>query len=131
MAKILVADDEPGLLDLLHTVLRRKGHDVVLAPLAQKAVELFRRERPQVTILDLNMPDMDGVSALRKIRAIDAEAPVIILTGAGTETAEQQARQLGVTDFLQKGFSLHRLGEALARALGQEQQPAKVGGQRA
>lgn len=131
MAKILVADDEPAVLDLLHTALRRKGHEVILSSSALKAVEHFRRERPQVTILDLNMPDLDGVSALRKIRAIDTEAPVIILTGAGTETAEQQARQLGVTDFLQKGFSLHRLGEALARALEQEPHSMKVSGQKA
>jgi two-component system C4-dicarboxylate transport response regulator DctD len=70
-------------------------------------------------ILDLHMPGMNGIAALKQFRTIDAQTPVIILTGVGTEAMEQQARTLGVTDFLQKGFSLHALGSALDRALKQ------------
>lgn len=119
MARILVVDDEQSIRDLLDTILRRRGHDVLLADQGQKALELFQRERPHVVILDLHMPGMNGIAALTQFRTIDAQTPVIILTGVGTEAMEQQARTLGVTDFLQKGFSLHALGSALDRALKQ------------
>ncbi len=118
MARILVIDDEPFVLELLNTVLKRKGHEVILANAAHRGLDTFVKEHPQVTILDLNLPDMDGISVLKKIRSVHASAPVIILTGGGSESAQDEARELGVVDFLPKEFSLHRLGDALTRALG-------------
>ena len=126
MATVLVVDDEELVRDLLYTVLTRLGHTVTLAERGDKAVEVFRRERPHLAILDLHLPDCDGVAILERIRAFDPRLPVIILTGAGTETAERQARDLGVTDFLQKEFSLHSLNEALKRALRDAGQPVPV-----
>lgn len=119
MARILVVDDEPSICDLLQTVLARKGHEVVTVQEGRKAFQLFRRDRPDVTILDLRLPDIDGIEVLRQIHAVNPHHPVIILTGRATEADEQQARELGVIEFLQKGFSLHALGEALLRALNQ------------
>lgn len=119
MARILVVDDEETIRDLLHTVLRRLGHEVLLADRGQRGIEVFRRERPQITILDLNMPDLDGIAVLKEVRTVDPQASVIILTGTGTEALERQARELGVSDFLAKGFSLHALGQALKRVLSQ------------
>ncbi len=119
MAKILVIDDEPGILDLLDTVLRDKGHEVVLAERGRKGVQLFLQERPHVTILDLEMPDMDGCAVLREIRTLDPNALVIIQTGFGTEERERQARELGAAEFIPKGLSLHFLGAALDRVLTQ------------
>lgn len=117
MANILAVDDDAKIRDLLHIMLSRKGHTVLTASDGPKGIEVFRRERPQVTILDFEMPDMDGLAVLKEIRAIDPKAPVIMLTGAGTAEREIQARQLGVTDFLAKGFSLHELGTALKLVL--------------
>ena len=117
MARMLVVDDEPMMLDLLKKALTHKGHEVTTADSGRKAIQLFRQDRPDVTILDLNLPDINGIEVLREIRLIDPHTPVIILTGAGTEDLEKQARALGVTDFLQKGFSLHALGAALKRVL--------------
>ena len=113
MATILAVDDDEKIRELLHVMLRRKGHHVVTANNGQQGIELFRRERPQVTILDVEMPDMDGLAVLRAIRAVDSQASVIMLTGAGSDERKQQARALGVTEFLAKGFSLHELGAAL------------------
>ena len=113
MANILAVDDDEKIRALLSTLLKRKGHQVFTADHGQKGIEVFRRERPHVTILDFEMPVMDGLAVLREIRAIDPQAPVIMLTGAGTEERKQQARELGVTHFLAKGFSLHELGTAL------------------
>jgi DNA-binding response OmpR family regulator len=113
MANILAVDDDEKIRGLLHTLLTRKGHHVFTANQGQKGIDIFRKERPHVTILDFEMPDMDGLAVLREIRRIDPLAPVIMLTGAGTEERKQQARELGVIHFLAKGFSLHELGAAL------------------
>jgi CheY-like chemotaxis protein len=64
MAKILVIDDEEGIRNLLDTLLRLKGYDVVLVASGRKGLELFRRERPDVVVLDLKMPGMDGITVL-------------------------------------------------------------------
>ena len=117
MAKILVIDDEQGIRNLLDTLLRRKGYDVVLAESGRKGLELFRRERPDVVVLDLKMPEMDGLTVLRQIHSLDPKKPVIILTGAGTAETEQQVRALGVTEYVEKEFSLHLLGDSLKRLL--------------
>ena len=117
MTKILVIDDEQGIRDLLDTLLRRKGYDVVLAESGQKGLELFRRERPDVIVLDLKMPGMDGLTVLQQVHSLDPGKPVIILTGAGTAEAEQQVRALGVTEYVEKEFSLHLLGDSLTRIL--------------
>jgi DNA-binding response OmpR family regulator len=117
MTKILVIDDEPGIRDLLDTLLRRKGYDVVLAESGRKGLELFRRERPDIIVLDLKMPEMDGLTVLREIQNLDPKKPVIILTGAGTAEAERQVRALGVTEYVEKEFSLHLLGDSLKRLL--------------
>ena len=117
MAKVLVIDDEEGIRNLLDTLLSRKGYDVVLAAGGRKGLELFRREHPDVVVLDLKMPEMDGMTVLTQIRDADQKLPVIILTGAGTPETERQVYALGVSEFVEKEFSLHRLGDALKRAL--------------
>jgi DNA-binding NtrC family response regulator len=117
MAKLLVIDDEEGIRNLLDTLLRRKGYDVVLADNGLKGLALLRQEHPDVVVLDLKMPEMPGLAVLRQIRSLDPKKPVIILTGAGTPEAERQARALGVTEYVDKEFSLHRLGDALKRLL--------------
>ena len=117
MATILVIDDEPGIRDLLDTLLSRKGYDVVLADSGQKGLEVFRRARPDVIVLDLKMPGMNGVTVLQQIRSLNPTQPVIVLTGAATPESEQQVRALGVTEYVEKEFSLHLLGDALKREL--------------
>ena len=64
MAKILVIDDEQSIRDLLDRLLRRKGYYVVLAESGRKGLELFRRERPDVIVLDLRIPELDGITVL-------------------------------------------------------------------
>lgn len=124
MATILAVDDDEKIRELLSTILKRKGHHVLTADHGQKGIDVFRRERPHVTILDFEMPDINGLDVLRQIREIAPHAPVIMLTGAGTEVREKQARELGVTDFLAKGFSLHELGATLNQVLKQLDQVA-------
>ncbi len=118
MPTILIIDDEPSIRGLLATLLERKGYDVLLADCGRKGLEVFKREQPAVTVLDLKMPEMDGLAVLRELRALDPAKPVIILTGARSEELEVEARLLGATAFIEKEFSLHRLGDTLKRVLG-------------
>ena len=117
MAKVLVIDDEPSIRSLLDTILSRKGYTVVLADGGRKGLELFRREHPDAVVLDLKMPEMDGIAVLQHLRRAGHALPVIVLTGAGTPELERQVQALGVTEYVAKEFSLHRLGDALKRLL--------------
>jgi CheY-like chemotaxis protein len=115
MISILIIDDDLMNCDLLTTVFTRHGYRVISATSAREGLELFRRYAPRVTLVDLRMPEMDGLTALKEIRAIDPHAPVIILGGGATELQENQARTLRVTDFIRKGLSLDVLVEAVHR----------------
>lgn len=117
MTKILIIDDEQGIRDLLDTLLRRKGYDVVVAENGREGLKVFRRERPDVVVLDLKMPGVDGLTVLQEIRNLHPSQPVIILTEAGTAEEEQQVRALGVTEYVVKELSLHLLGDSLNRLL--------------
>ena len=123
MSTILVVDDERLICDLLRVVLGRHGHEVFTASNGREGLELFKEHRPRFTLLDLRMPEMNGIEVLNQIRAIDSQATVMILTAWGSDALEQQARQLGVMDFLSKELSLDVLTEAMERTL---QQPAQA-----
>ena len=122
MATILVIDDERLLCDLLQEMLRRHGHEVFTAYSGQEGIQAFQRHRPQFTLLDLHLPDMNGIEALTRIREHDPKAVAMILTGAGSDKLERQARDLGVTDFLIKGLSPEVLIQAVTRGV-QSQSP--------
>lgn len=117
MAKILVIDDEPVVRALLEILLIEQGYDVVLADGGWKGLELLRREHPDVVVLDLNMPELDGVNVLKHVRRIDLNQPVIILTGVATPETEQQVRALGVTGIVKKEFTWGLLLDALKHVL--------------
>lgn len=119
MARILVVDDDATVLNVFEAILTRLGHEVLKASSGRKGVDLYRRHRPMATILDLTLPDMNGIEVLTEIRTVDPHAPVLIWTEADTEGLEHDARQRGVTDFLVKGFSLHELGGTIRGVLKQ------------
>ena len=111
--KILVVDDEESIRTLLHTALAGQERTILLAGEGRKAIEVFRRERPDITILDLRMPDVSGLDILKEIRTMDPFATVIVYSGMAGGTVEQQARALGVSAFVEKVGSLRPLGQAL------------------
>ncbi len=115
MIKILIIDDDQMNCDLLQNVFMRHGYQVMSATNGREGLRLFCQLVPRVTLLDLRMPEMDGLTVLKEIRAIDPHAPVIILGGGATEVQENQARALRVTDFIRKGLSLDILVEAVHR----------------
>ena len=102
MATILLVDDEEIFLTLLEQMLSSHGHEVFTACNGPEALKLFRQHDPQISILDLHMPEMDGLEVLRQIHAIDPKASVMILTAWQTDELERQARQYGAIDFISK-----------------------------
>ena len=117
MPKVLVIDDERNMLTLLDLLLREEGFDVLLADDGLKGLDCYRRERPDVILLDLNLPVLDGIEVLKQIRATDLEQPVIVLTGDTRPEKERQVRTLGVNEFIVKGQSLQGLIDALKHLL--------------
>jgi len=129
MAKILVVDDERIICDLLRQILR-PTYEVLTAYRGKEALALFQQHRPQITLLDLVMPEMDGIEVLRHIREIDPHASVIILTGRAAQASEQAARALGVTDFLLKGgLTSEDLLRVISRVRQRAEQAAPPGGE--
>ena len=118
MAKILVIDDELNIRTLIDLLLSRQGFDVVLADNGWTGLQLYRQEHPDVIVLDLKMPGLDGVTVLKEIRRVDLNQPVIIWTGANTPRTEQQIRALGVNEVIMKGSALHALEDTIKRLLG-------------
>jgi CheY-like chemotaxis protein len=115
MVKILIVDDDQMNCDLLQNVFSRHGYMVMSATSGAEGLNLFRQHAPRVTLLDLRMPEMDGLTVLKEIRAMNPHAPVIVLGGGATEAQENRARALRVTDFIRKGLSLDILVEAVHR----------------
>ena len=117
MAKVLVIDDEPNVRTLIDMLLRPQGYDVIHAANGLTGLQLYRQEHPDVILLDLKMPKLDGVTVLKQIRGVDPKLPVIVLTGDNNPETEREVLALGVSEFMIKGSSLHVLGGVLQRLL--------------
>jgi len=112
---VLVVDDEQIICDLFKTVLSHAGYEVFTASTGRDGLVQFQRRRPQLTLLDLRMPEMNGIEVLKDIRKLDPQANVMILTAWASDALERQARQLGVTDFLSKRMTLDVVMASLER----------------
>ncbi len=112
---ILIADDARLTRLHLKVVLQRMGFDVIEAANGKEAVLEYRAAKPYAVVMDLHMPQMDGVSALKEIRQGDPEARVIILSSEGERGgAARAAKAAGAADFIVKPWSERRLQAALA-----------------
>ncbi len=118
MAQILVVDDEVGIRELLSEILSDEGHSVRLADSATAARELRARERPDVVLLDIWMPDADGITLLKEWAATgQLTMPVIMMSGHGTIDTAVEATRIGAMDFLEKPIALQKLLATVKRAL--------------
>ncbi|AUA55977.1 Transcriptional regulatory protein YycF [Achromobacter spanius] len=129
MARILVVDDEVGIRELLSEILYDEGHTVELAENAAQARAARLRMRPDLVLLDIWMPDTDGVSLLKEWGSQGLlDMPVIMMSGHATIDTAVEATRIGAMDFLEKPITLQRLLKTVAAGLarGRAPQPAPV-----
>ena len=112
-AKILVIDDEVEICNLLKSFLTKKGYEVATATSAAEGLEKIEKEKPKVILLDIRMPDMDGIELLKRIRGIDKDVGVIMATAVNDENTAQEAVSLGAADYIIKPFDLEYLERSL------------------
>lgn len=125
MAKILVVDDEVGIRELLSEILRDEGHDVLLAENAAAARAYRERERPDLVLLDIWMPDTDGVTLLKEWAAGGhLTMPVVMMSGHATIDTAVEATRIGALDFLEKPIGMQKLLTSVSAALDHRQRPA-------
>jgi two-component system, OmpR family, KDP operon response regulator KdpE len=113
---VLVADDDAPILRLVRTKLQADGYGVITAMNGQEAVELFEKERPDIVVLDLMMPVMDGYDAMQQIRQ-SANVPVVILTARSAAPEKIRGLDLGADDYVTKPFNPEELSARIAAVL--------------
>lgn len=118
MAKILIVDDAEFLRVRISKMLSGDGHEIVEAENGARAVEQYKLIRPDLVLMDITMPEMDGLSALKAIRAFDSKARVIMLTALGQESVVLEAIKSGARDFIVKPFERERVINAISKILG-------------
>ena len=115
---VLIVDDLAFIKIVLRDILEKSGFRVVgEASNGEEAISLYQDKRPDVVLMDITMPGMDGLTALKKIREIDPEARVIICSALGQQRLIVQAIQLGAKDFIVKPFQPQRVVSSLKKAL--------------
>ncbi len=107
--KILVVDDAPDTLEIIQTLLHYEGYDVITASTGEEGLKKAEEEKPEVILLDINLPGIDGNEALRRIRQINPHQCVVMLTAFATVENAIQALKEGVSDFLKKPFENEHL----------------------
>jgi DNA-binding NtrC family response regulator len=118
MAQILVVDDEVGIRELLSEILADEGHQVLVAENAGGARRLREAQRPDLVLLDIWMPDTDGITLLKEWAASgQLTMPVVMMSGHGTIETAVEATRIGALDFLEKPIALQRLLATVKRAL--------------
>ena len=119
--RILVGDDEPNVREALADLLRLLGHDVETAHDGKSTVKLFQTGTFDMVFTDLGMPDMTGWEVTEAIREIDAEVPIVLATGWGSEIDEAAAQNRGVTRVLAKPFTVQKISSLVAELQGRRQ----------
>jgi two-component system KDP operon response regulator KdpE len=114
--KVLVVDDEPPIRKLLRMGLTAQGYEVLDAPNGKTALELLD-EKPNLVILDLGLPDIDGLELLRRIRHRQEGLPVVVLSSRGDEAGKVAALDLGADDYVTKPFGMDELLARMRAAL--------------
>lgn len=123
--RLLVAEDDRALGLFLTRGLEADGHRVRVSPDGASALEAFRQDLPDLTILDLNLPVMDGEQVLEQMRRLDADLPILILTARQEVETRVRCLDLGADDLVTKPFSLHEL-RARCRALLRRKREARL-----
>jgi DNA-binding response OmpR family regulator len=115
--RILVVDDDPTVLKSCQRVLEAEGFDVYLVPSADKALEAMRNDDFALLLVDIKMPQRDGIYLMTEIKKEWPHIPIIVMSGYDTEQTVQQAMETGATSFIAKPFTPTELLNALQKVL--------------
>jgi two-component system KDP operon response regulator KdpE len=114
--KVLVVDDEPPIRKLLRMGLTSQGYQILEAPNGKTALDLLDK-KPDLVILDLGLPDVDGLELLRRIRHLHDSLPIVVLSSRGDESGKVAALDLGADDYVTKPFGMDELFARMRAAL--------------
>lgn len=118
MAKILITDDAAFMRLMVRSALESKGHEIVgEAVNGTEAIRVYQQTKPDVVTMDITMPDMDGVAAVKNIIAIDPNAKIIMCSAMGQTVMVMEAMKAGAKDFVVKPFQADRLLQAVENQL--------------
>jgi two-component system response regulator PilR (NtrC family) len=117
MPNLLIVDDEKGYREVLSVVFEAEGYGVATAPHGRAAVAHLKKQPVDLILSDVRMPDMDGIELLKKVRGIDSEIGVVMMTAFGTINTAREAFKLGADDFIQKPFNNDELKLIIRRTL--------------
>lgn len=117
MKKILLIDDDKAIRLVLSTILKKNNYLSIEASDGRQAIELYKNESPAAVLLDLKMPEMDGIQVLQELKKIDSDIPIIIVTGYADIATAVQTIKLGAYDFLTKPPQVEKLVLILERAI--------------
>jgi two-component system KDP operon response regulator KdpE len=121
--RILIVDDEPNILGTLAPLLRSRGYDVFTAMTGRSAIETVDRDKPDLIVLDLGLPDLEGVAVCRQIR--DSHSiPIVVLSARGAESDKVRALDAGADDYVTKPFGGEELLARIRAALRRSDAPA-------
>jgi len=119
--KVLIVDDEESVVQSIAGVLEDEGFQVAQAKGGEEAIKVFQEEEPDVTLLDIWMPGMDGIEVLKRIKSIAPDSQVIMISGHATISTAMTSVKLGAFDFIEKPLSLDVLLTTIRRALDQKE----------
>jgi two-component system KDP operon response regulator KdpE len=125
--RILIVDDEPNILGTLAPLLRTRGYEVFTAMTAAKAREAIARDQPDLIVLDLGLPDADGVELCREIREARS-VPIVVLSARGAESDKVRALDVGADDYVTKPFGAEELTARIRAALRRSDSPTAMSG---
>lgn len=118
MAKILIADDAAFMRMKSASLIKELGHEVVGAEDGVEAVKVYQSESPDAVLMDITMPNMDGMEALAEILKIDPDAKIAMVTAMGQQAVIMEAIKAGAKDFVVKPFDSDRIQSALWKLVG-------------
>ena len=111
--RVLVVDDDPNVQEILREFLSAKGYEIITAGDGAEGLRRVKEERPHLILLDIQMPKMDGLEVLRRLREIDKEVSVIMITSVNEQEIARQAIELGAFDYIVKPLDLPYLEQSL------------------